>query len=103
MFTSYELDAIILEVNFIKGLSYQCVCGLSEYFLHSKGELDFSFAFSRVPTNLENLELSGNFVNPKVREFEIWSGNFYDMSPPSAHIFYRPDALPAAQPTASKH
>ena len=23
--------------------------------------------------------------------------------PPSPHIFYRPDALPAAQPTASKH
>ena len=23
-----------------------CVCGLSEYFLHSKAELDFSFAFS---------------------------------------------------------
>jgi len=22
---------------------------------------------------------------------------------PSPHIFYRPDALPAAQPTASKH
>ena len=32
----------------------------------------------RVPTNLENLELSGNFVNleGKVRGFEIWFGNF---------------------------
>jgi len=25
----------------------------------------------RVPTNLENLELSGNFVNLEVREFEM--------------------------------
>jgi len=25
------------------------------------------------------------------------------LPPPSPHIFYRPDALPAAQPTASKH
>ena len=33
---------------------------------------------SRVPTNLENLELSGNFCKPgKVREFEIWSRYFF--------------------------
>jgi len=25
------------------------------------------------------------------------------LPPPSSHIFYRPDALPAAQPTASEH
>jgi len=43
----------------------------------------------------------GRHVDHPARRHSIWTNQC--PPPPSCHIFYRPDALPAAQPTVSKH
>ena len=43
----------------------------------------------------------GRHTDHSAGHHSIWTNQC--PPPPSPHIFYRPDALPAAQPTASKH